>query len=213
MSASATHQRQQRQKNIFELVKKQQKQQRGGNKEKNKNKNKNTANKKKPSEYLKVVKITGDGRCMFRAVALGLAHASKRNITKTEETEEADTLRMACFEQMCKTEEKRRENPEASMAVKYGEGGLESYCRRLQREDFWGGEVELLIVAKMIKRPIKVYLPAHMVKNAASRDGFLCIQTYGEAFAERTSKRTGKKIVRDPIKLCYDGAAHYDLLI
>ena len=169
---------------------------------------------KKATEHYKQVKVTGDGRCMFRALALGLAHIQKRNVTKREETEEADVLRNACFERMCRNEEKRREHPEATMAVKYGEsGGLERYCRRLQAENFWGGEVELLILVQMIKRPIKVYLPASMAKNASSGSGFVCIQTYGEAFAERTSKHTGAKTKREPVRLLYDGSTHYDLLI
>ena len=47
---------------------------------------------------------------MFRALALGLAHVSKLNLTSSEETREADTLRTAVFEQMCREEEKRKED-------------------------------------------------------------------------------------------------------
>ena len=125
--------------------------------------------KKKKSEHFQCVKIKGDGRCMFRALALGLAHLSKHNMTSSEETKEADTLRNAVFEQYCRDEEKRKGHSEASMSIKYGDpDGIEGYCRRIQKEDFWGGETELLVLAKLIRRPIMVYLPAHMAKNAAS---------------------------------------------
>lgn len=160
------------------------------------------------------MKIKGDGRCMFRALALGLAHLSKRNMTSSEETKEADTLRNAVFEQMCRDEEKRKGHSEASMSIKYGDpDGIEGYCRRIQKEDFWGGETELLVLAKLIRRPIMVYLPAHMAKNAASGSGYVCIQTYGEEYASKMNKKTGKVTERAPVRLLYNGQTHYDLLI
>ncbi|CAL6293647.1 unnamed protein product [Bathycoccus prasinos] len=171
--------------------------------------------KKKKSEHYQRVKIKGDGRCMFRALALGLAHISKLNLTSSEETREADTLRTAVFEQMCREEEKRKEHAEATMSIKYGgdADGIEGYCRRIQKDDFWGGETELLVLAKLVKRPIMVYLPAHMAKNAASGSGYVCIQTYGEEYAKKTNKKTGKVTERAPVRLLYDGSVHYDLLI
>ena len=152
---------------------------------------------------------------MFRALALGLAHISKLNLPSSEETREADTLRTAVFEQMCREEEKRKEHAEANMSIKYGGDGdgIEGYCRRIQKDDFWGGETELLVLAKLGKRPIMVYLPAHMAKNAASGSGYVCIQTYGEEYAKKTNKKTGKVTERLPVRLLYDGSVHYDLLI
>ena len=171
--------------------------------------------KKKKSEHYQRVKIKGDGRCMFRALALGLAHVSKLNLTSSEETREADTLRTAVFEQMCREEEKRKEHAEANMSIKYGgeADGIEGYCRRIQKDDFWGGETELLVLAKLVKRPIMVYLPAHMAKNAASGSGYVCIQTYGEEYASKMNKKTGKVTERAPVRLLYNGQTHYDLLI
>ena len=175
---------------------------------------KSSSKKKKKSEHFQCVKIKGDGRCMFRALALGLAHLSKRNMTSSEETKEADTLRNAVFEQMCRDEEKRKGHSEASMSIKYGDpDGIEGYCRRIQKEDFWGGETELLVLAKLIRRPIMVYLPAHMAKNAASGSGYVCIQTYGEEYASKMNKKTGKVTERAPVRLLYNGQTHYDLLI
>jgi hypothetical protein len=173
-----------------------------------------TKSKKKKSEHYQRVKVTGDGRCMFRSLALGLAHISKTNLTSAEETREADTLRNAVFEQMCRDEEKRKSHGEANMSIKYGDpDGIEGYCRRIQSQDFWGGETELLVLTKLIKRPIMVYLPAHMAKNAASGSGYVCIQTYGEEFAKKTNKKTGKVTERAPVRLLYNGQTHYDLLI
>ena len=175
---------------------------------------KSSSKKKKKSEHFECVKIKGDGRCMFRALALGLAHLSKHNMTSSEETKEADTLRNAVFEQMCRDEEKRKGHSEASMSIKYGDpDGIEGYCRRIQKEDFWGGETELLVLAKLIRRPIMVYLPAHMAKNAASGSGYVCIQTYGEEYASKMNKKTGKVTERAPVRLLYNGQTHYDLLI
>tara|TARA_B100000519_G_scaffold196973_1_gene204100 strand:- start:2917 stop:3591 length:675 start_codon:yes stop_codon:yes gene_type:complete len=175
---------------------------------------KKSSSKKKKSEHFQCVKIKGDGRCMFRALALGLAHLSKHNMTSSEETKEADTLRNAVFEQMCRDEEKRKGHSEASMSIKYGDpDGIEGYCRRIQKEDFWGGETELLVLAKLIRRPIMVYLPAHMAKNAASGSGYVCIQTYGEEYASKMNKKTGKVTERAPVRLLYNGQTHYDLLI
>ena len=175
---------------------------------------KSSSKKKKKSEHFQCVKIKGDGRCMFRALALGLAHLSKHNMTSSEETKEADTLRNAVFEQMCRDEEKRKGHSEASMSIKYGDpDGIKGYCRRIQKEDFWGGETELLVLAKLIRRPIMVYLPAHMAKNAASGSGYVCIQTYGEEYASKMNKKTGKVTERAPVRLLYNGQTHYDLLI
>ena len=169
--------------------------------------------KKKQSEYYRVVKVTGDGRCMFRSLAIGLAHVRNENIGAKEERVEADRLREAVLEQMCKSDLKRNAHPEASMAIKYENGGIGEYCKRIQREDFWGGETELLVIAKLIQRPIMVYLPARIAKNASSSSGYVCIQTYGEEFRERKSKKTGKMIERAPVRLLYNGETHYDLLI
>ena len=123
--------------------------------------------KKKKSEHFQCVKIKGDGRCMFRALALGLAHLSKHNMTSSEETKEADTLRNAVFEQMCRDEEKRKGHSEANiMSIRLADpDGIEGYYVGAYKEDFWGGETELLVLAKLIRRPIMVYLPAHMAKK------------------------------------------------
>ena len=154
-------------------------------------------------EFYQVVRTRGDGRCMFRSLALGLAAIANRTMTSGEEEFEADQLRLAVAESLCRTSEKRENFSEAVMAISY-EYGLEQYCRRILDPSFWGGEPELLVIARLIRRPIKVFIHASQAKNAQG-SGFVSIQTYGEEFAKE-----GK---RKAIKLLYNGENHYDLLI
>ena len=44
------------------------------------------------TEFYKVVRVRGDGRCMFRSLAIGLAHLTGRNLSSAEEETEADQL-------------------------------------------------------------------------------------------------------------------------
>jgi hypothetical protein len=154
-------------------------------------------------EHHQVVRTRGDGRCMFRSLALGLAAIANRTMTSGEEEFEADQLRLAVAESLCRTSEKRENFSEAVTAISY-EYGLEQYCRRILEPSFWGGEPELLVIARLIRRPIKVFIHASQAKNAKG-GGFVSIQTYGEEFAKE-----GK---RKAIKLLYNGENHYDLLI
>jgi hypothetical protein len=161
------------------------------------------ARRKRQGEFHQVVRVRGDGKCMFRSLALGLAAIAKRNMTSGEEDFEADQLRLAVAESLCRGEDKRKNFSEAVMAISY-EYGLETYCRRILDPKFWGGEPELLVLSRLIRRSIKVYIPASQARNATG-SGFVCIQTYGEEFAKE-----GK---RKAVKLLYNGENHYDLLI
>lgn len=38
--------------------------------------------------------------------------------------------------------------------------GVHRYCARLQQPSFWGGEVEILVLSRMLKVPIYVYKSA-----------------------------------------------------
>ena len=51
------------------------------------------ARRKRQGEFHQVVRVRGDGKCMFRSLALGLAAIAKRNMTSGEEDFEADQLR------------------------------------------------------------------------------------------------------------------------
>jgi hypothetical protein len=164
---------------------------------------KKSATKKRKGEFYQVVRVRGDGRCMFRALALGLAALAKRNVTSGEEEFEADQLRLAVAESLCRTAEKRANFGEAVTAISF-EVGLETYCRRILEPTFWGGEPELLVLSRLIRRPIKVYINASQARNAEG-GGFVDIQTYGEEFSKE-----GK---RKPVRLLYNGENHYDLLL
>eukprot|EP00976_Prorocentrum_cordatum_P107587 1194666-Prorocentrum_minimum.AAC.12 len=39
------------------------------------------------------------------------------------------------------------------------------YCKRINSPSFWGGEAELLVLSKMLKTPIRVYLRNSKVRN------------------------------------------------
>ena len=128
------------------------------------------------SEFYRVIKVRGDGRCMFRSLAICLAHLKKEALTAEAEERDADQLRLAVAEQMCRTAEKRKAYPEAMMAIKY-DMGLQEYCKRILDPGFWGGESELLVLSRMLKRRIIVYIPASKAKNVkAGVGGFVPIQ-------------------------------------
>eukprot|EP00242_Pyramimonas_sp_CCMP2087_P010188 CAMPEP_0198211268 /NCGR_PEP_ID=MMETSP1445-20131203/22927_1 /TAXON_ID=36898 /ORGANISM="Pyramimonas sp., Strain CCMP2087" /LENGTH=247 /DNA_ID=CAMNT_0043885489 /DNA_START=105 /DNA_END=848 /DNA_ORIENTATION=+ len=150
-------------------------------------------------ERLREVRVTGDGKCMFRSLALGLA-ANKNQMLGSHEAQHADKLRLACAEAMCSTGEKRQQYGEALMAVK-AEGDITRYCKRIQSPSFWGGEAELLVLSKMLKTPIRVYL-----RNSQG-PGYIKIQEYGAPF----DKANGGK--KKAVRLLYNGNNHYDLLL
>ena len=159
------------------------------------------------TEFYKVVRVRGDGRCMFRSLAIGLAHVTGRNLSSTEEETEADQLRLAVAESLCRSPEKRKKFDLATTAISF-EMPIETYCKRILTPTFWGGEPELLVLAEILKRPITVYIPAQKARNAASQSGFVPIQTYGADFS--VTKKGNK---RKPVRLLYNGENHYDVLI
>lgn len=51
-----------------------------------------------PEPKLKVSKVAGDGRCMFRSIARGLAMLSREELPEELERENADKLRLTACE-------------------------------------------------------------------------------------------------------------------
>ena len=90
---------------------------------------------------------------MFRSLAIGLAHVTGRNLSSTEEETEADQLRLAVAESLCRSPEKRKKFDLATTAISF-EMPIETYCKRILTPTFWGGEPELLVLAEILKRPI-----------------------------------------------------------
>lgn len=157
-------------------------------------------------EQLRVIRIKGDGRCMFRALALGLARNHGRILGPAAEEAEADQLRLAVAEALCRTQQRRNEFGAAVLSLQ-AEDSLQNYCRRILSPTFWGGEPELLVLSKMLSVPIYVYV----AKSDAGRSGhgYVPIQKYGEEFSK--PKKNGKK--RRPVRLLYTNGNHYDLLL
>eukprot|EP00803_Ostreobium_quekettii_P011548 evm.model.scf_418.6 EVM.evm.TU.scf_418.6 scf_418:33840-36840(-) len=61
-----------------------------------------------PIEQLRVKRVRGDGRCLFRALAQGVARHKGIFLSPVKEEMEADNLRMAVREALCTTKEKRQ---------------------------------------------------------------------------------------------------------
>ncbi|CAJ1949208.1 unnamed protein product [Sphenostylis stenocarpa] len=158
----------------------------------------------KKLEHFSVQKVTGDGRCLFRALVKGMAYNKGTVLNQREERENADELRMAVKEVLCENEGERNLYEEALIAITVDEP-LKRYCQRIVRPDFWGGESELLVLSKLCKQPIIVYIPEHEHRGGGFGSGFIPIAEYGSEFRKR-SRRTA-------VRLLYSGKNHYDLLV
>ncbi|XP_022747204.1 OTU domain-containing protein At3g57810 isoform X2 [Durio zibethinus] len=96
-------------------------------------------------EHFSVHKVTGDGRCLFRALVKGMSFNKGIALSPREERYDADELRMAVKEVLCDSGKERQQYEDALIAITVEES-LKRYCQRIQRPDFWGGESELLIL-------------------------------------------------------------------
>ena len=153
--------------------------------------------------------VDSDGRCMFRAISQGIAMGKGRGLFAAEEERQADLLRMACAEAICASAERREKFPEALVAIK-SEDELPSYCKRIVEPSFWGGEAELLVISRMLKQPIKVY----MKNKKLGGPPFRSIQEYGMDYANPRTLKSGKVAPGKPaVKLLYNGSSHYELLV
>ena len=101
---------------------------------------------------------------------MGLAHLKRENLGAAGEEREADQLRLAVAESMCRSPEKRKRFDAAVTAVSF-EMPIETYCKRILKPAFWGGEPELLVLAEILRRRIVVYIPAAKAKSTASNSG------------------------------------------
>ncbi|KAA8499816.1 OTU domain-containing protein [Porphyridium purpureum] len=144
---------------------------------------------------VRVVRIKGDGRCMFRAIARNLAAFDGRNLSEGAERQDADFLRNAAYKVVCV--EKKKEF-QASYLI---EGNIDHYCAQMRSPSFYGGETEMFILADLLQKPIAVYLPA-------GRSQFQKIICYGEKYLKKMPN--GRS---ETIKLLYNGTNHYEALI
>ncbi|KAG6547779.1 hypothetical protein Mapa_010592 [Marchantia paleacea] len=164
----------------------------------------------KKVEYHSVRRISGDGRCMFRALVVGMATNKGQTLSYMEEEQEADQLRLAVMDAICRPDQRSHIYEEALIAITVEES-LKRYCQRIPSPSFWGGESELLVLSKMCCQPIIVYIPESEAKNRGYRGGggYIPIAEYGSDY-----KKPGKdRKARKPVRLLYSGRNHYDLLI
>jgi len=143
---------------------------------------------------LRVQKISGDGRCLFRAIAhsdaILTAGAPGPVLSAAAETRAADDLRA------CVVAELRKRADDLSPFIDEDFG---SYCSRMARPGTWGGEPELSVAPHCIERPIQVYrrCPGGWAKGTL----------YGEEYAGG-----GKGGGVAPAMVLFDGFGHYELL-
>jgi len=140
---------------------------------------------------VRVQRIRGDGRCLFRAIARNLAAHEGRSLPEHHEREDADFLRMSAYKVICVD---RREEFRSNMII---EGNIDSYCQAMKSPSFYGGEAEMLVLSELIQKPIGVFL-------SESIGRFRRIIEYGEQFRKRGEK---------PIRVLYNGSNHYDALL
>lgn len=145
-------------------------------------------------EALRLVPTTGDGRCLFRAIAKCLAFYGKRPLPENLERADADVLREAAFQEICQL---RRQEFQKKHVI---EGDIRTYCAQLRSPEFYAGEPEMYALADVLERPIEVYL-VHPQNRT-----LLKIVEYGTAYSK-------KKIGNEPIRVAYNGTNHYSALL
>lgn len=109
-----------------------------------------TAPDKAPTRW-QVLRIPGDGRCLFRSLAQGRAlQRSGSLLGSRDETAEADALRHA----VCRKLREQRD-----MISPFIDGDFDAYVDRMQHPSTWGGEPELAVAADCVQSQVDVYVP------------------------------------------------------
>ena len=150
----------------------------------------------------------GDGRCMFRALVIGLALSKGKFVNKRSEETEADTLRIAAAEAICRSSRIQDRYADSAFNVKAEYGTIDNYCSLVKTPDFWGGNAELMVLSEMLEQPITVYRPEKEARGKGN--GFVPIVYYGTEFLK--PKKEGVKL-KKPVHLLYSKGNHYDLLV
>ncbi|CAN8284873.1 unnamed protein product [Cochlearia groenlandica] len=166
-------------------------------------------NRSKKVESYAVDRVTGDGRCLFRALVKGMAFNKGVALNSRKERDDADELRMAVKEVICNDSKEREKYKEAIIAITVEES-LKRYCQRIGRHDFWGGESELLVLSKLCKQPIIVYIPEHEHGKGRYGSGYIPIAEYGGEYRGGWGREKTKN--KNVVRLLYSGSNHYDLL-
>ena len=170
------------------------------------------ASKNAKAERFKVFQVMGDGRCMFRALVIGLALSKGKFVNKRSEETEADTLRIAAAEALCRSSKIQDKYADSAYTVKSEYGTVDAYCQLVRTPDFWGGNAELMVLSEMLEQPITVYRPEKEARGKGR--GFVPFVYYGTEFygAQAAAKQKGGK-AKKPVNLLYSRGNHYDLLV
>lgn len=131
--------------------------------------------------------VRGDGRCLFRALARCRSAAkSEPRPTERVEREEADQLRLRAVAEL----KKYRDLLARFFVI---EGNFTQYTKKMSLPRTYGGEPELLVLAKVLHIPIAVYI--------TKGDRYRQIQVYGKQYRG------------DPLRILYSDGVHYDALL
>jgi hypothetical protein len=122
------------------------------------------APKNAKAEKYKVVQVMGDGRCMFRALVIGLALSKGKFVNQRSEESEADTLRVAAAEALCRSSKIQDRYADSAFTVKSEYGSVDNYCSLVKTPDFWGGNAELMVLSEMLEQPL-LQMMAHINSN------------------------------------------------
>ena len=135
--------------------------------------------------------VTGDGRCAFRSVSRGIRLAKGRSVAPLPtETLEADELRARVAQSLAVNKEEILD----LCLLELKDQSADEYINDIANPRTFVGEVELILLSRLINYPIHIYLK--------TTNGYLRIATYGSIF--NTS----------PIRLSFNAQQqHYDLLV
>ncbi|KAF8395338.1 hypothetical protein HHK36_019283 [Tetracentron sinense] len=137
----------------------------------------------------RVIGVTADGRCLFRAVAHGSCLKNGEEAPdENRQRELADDLRARVADELLK----RREETEWFI-----EGDFDMYLKNIQQPNAWGGEPELLMASHVLKAPVSVY----MIDRSSG--GLINIASYGQEYGKQKES---------PIKVLFHGYGHYDVV-
>jgi len=158
------------------------------------------------------VPITGDGRCLFRAVARGIAFGKgMAEVGEVDERFAADQLRVMCVGEL------RKRRTEIEWAL---EADFETYVERMAQPGTWGGEPELLMLSHALGRPIRVFIPK--AAGGGGGAGFGGMSAGAEATLVPADTVHGIATYNEDlggdddasvISVLFDGVGHYELLV
>lgn len=132
-------------------------------------------------------RVRGDGRCLFRSVARSReVNRGHHNMSERAEREMADDLRVISVREL----KKHRALLTQFYVI---ETDFARYTKRMSNPRTFGGEPELLVLAKILHCPIAVYIQVN--------GRYKQIQVYGRQYRS------------EPCRILYSDGVHYDALL